>query len=296
MVRREQDSGFQLRAITFDQLRFLRGFDIAGQQNRPCALRDFQGAAARIRLESYIVITGCGRLQHVEAHAIPDPALAGNATTVPGRSLHDSAGSGMGKTLPSNASGVTNRLISGIATAFASGLTSDSWPNSSKLKGTRPIVITYCKCAADFRLCSQRKRSGKFATGRVAVRSTDANSNTATAPNDSQKPGHNTAHGSSNNTTPSAMHSTCEMLVSRALQSARATALTMYRVRCAGTPNPASKTYSKAVNTPASAAAFCAGSHSGKNAFVKNERRHKADTSAAASPAIIVMCRPEIEI
>ena len=118
----------------------------------------------------------------------------------------------------------------------------------------------------------------------------------ATAPNDSQNPGHSTAHGSSSTTKPSAAHSTCETLVMRPDQSAAATTVSMYSVRCAGMPKPASSTYSSATPAPVSAATFCAGSSSGSCARVKKERRHSADASMANSPAIMVMCRPEIEI
>ena len=42
------------------------------------------------------------------------------------------------------------------------------------------------------------------------------------------------------------MHSTCDTLLIRFSHSATATTISMYKVRCAGTPNPASSTYSNA--------------------------------------------------
>ena len=118
----------------------------------------------------------------------------------------------------------------------------------------------------------------------------------ATAPNDSQKPGHSNAHGSSSTTTPSAVQSTWLMPAMRPVHSAAATTRIMYSVRWAGMPKPASSTYSTATSAPANAATFCAGSSSGNCAAVKKERRHRIAATSAARPATIVMCRPEMEI
>ncbi len=65
---------------------------------------------------------------------------------------------------------------------------------------------------------------------------------TPTAQNDSQNPGHNNAQGSISKTTARATHNTCETLVMRPLHKASATVSNMYKVRCAGMPNPASST------------------------------------------------------
>ncbi len=132
--------------------------------------------------------------------------------------------------------------MSGIATALAIGLTSDICPNSSIVRGTRPSVTTYCVCVADFSTFDQRSLRVDAASACNCARPVDAYRITATAPNDSQNPGHKTAHGSSRTTTPSAMHNTCETLVMRPNHSAAATTLSMYSVRCAGTPKPASNT------------------------------------------------------
>lgn len=86
------------------------------------------------------------------------------------------------------------------------------------------------------------------------------------------------------------------MLVTRPSHRASATTSNIYKVRCAGTPKPASNTYRNAANAPANAATFCAGSRKGSCQSVKNERRHSAPAPSANSPAIMVMCKPEIEI
>ena len=78
--------------------------------------------------------------------------------------------------------------------------------------------------------------------------------------------------------------------------SAAATTASMYSVRWAGMPKPASSTYNSAAAAPASAATFCAGSSSGSCAPVKTSGATARTRTAANSPAIIVMCRPEIEI
>ncbi len=219
------------------------------------------------------------------------PATAVSACAAP--STH--AASGIGKTLPTRASGVTSRLTSGIATAFASGLTSEIWENSKTVSGTSPSVIAYCVCAAETSAARQPD-SGATPSARCGARPTVVYRMRPTAPNDSQKPGHSTAHGSSTSTTASARHSTCETLVMRPAQSAAATTDSMYSVLCAGTPKPASSTYSKAMPAPANAAAFCAGRRSGNCAPVKNECRHSQNTRLANRPAIIVICNPEIDI
>ncbi|MNS70470.1 hypothetical protein D3C72_1038140 [compost metagenome] len=59
VVRRQQDVGrqFALRR-TGQQLRLLRRFDIAGQQDRVLACRDFHGAAAGVRLQGNVHVAG----------------------------------------------------------------------------------------------------------------------------------------------------------------------------------------------------------------------------------------------
>ena len=155
------------------------------------------------------------------------------------------------------------------------------------MTGTRPSVTAYWVRAA-------RRSAPRQPCSWRAIRPTPANRITPTAPNESQKPGHSRHHGSSSTTSPSARQSTCETLARRPHHRASATTDSMYRVRWAGTPKPASSTYSSAAMAPARAATFCVGSSSGSCARVKNERRHRLAAAHAASPAIIVMCKPEM--
>src|SRR6266550_2363486 len=83
-----------------------------------------------------------------------------------------------------------------------------------------------------------------------ATRFTTAKRIDATAPKESQKPAEVTAHGSSSTTTSSAAASTTEADAAVPAHSATATTQIMYKVRCAGTANPASSVYRKAVSAP----------------------------------------------
>jgi hypothetical protein len=237
--------------------------------------------------------SGTGAVQTAAGNALIHSSTRASHSTSQWAPCSSQDDSGAGSTLPARASGVTAKLTRGMAIALASGLISDSWPNSSMDIGTSPSVTAYWVLAADHK--AARQPAGACAPSACAcVRPTPAYRITATAPNESQKPGHSTAHGSSSSTMPSAAHSTCDTFAMRPSQSAAATTDSMYSVRCAGTPNPASSTYSSAAAAPANAAAFCAGSSSGNCARVKKERRHRAETRAANSPATMVMCRPEI--
>ncbi len=91
-----------------------------------------------------------------------------------------------------------------------------------------------------------------------------------TAPNDSQKPGASTAHGSITSTANNAALSTTDAELRRPLHNATATTASMYTVRCAGTAKPASQAYASAVNNPATAAALRAG----KRSVRRTLRRH----------------------
>jgi len=128
-----------------------------------------------------------------------------------------------GITAPSKASGVTTRLMTGMAKALASGETMETCWNSASSRGVRPSVTTHCACAASR---SQFSR---------ATRPLPAYTNKATAPNDSQKPGASTAHGSSTSTASSAQHSTSDIETTRPDHKAAAITASMYSVRCAGT-------------------------------------------------------------
>ena len=93
----------------------------------------------------------------------------------------------------------------------------------------------------------------------------------AIATNESQKPGHSTAHGSQSKTTAIDRHNTCDIEAIRPSQSAIDTTASINKVRCAGMPNPASATYTSAASKPAAAPTFCAGSSNGKFTRVKKE-------------------------
>ena len=136
------------------------------------------------------------------------------------------SGASSGSAAPSNTSGTTTRLTSGIAMALAIGETSETCWNSPSSSGVRPMAIAHCTLAYS---TSQWLRPMRCAvTYRIS----------ATAPNDSQKPTEITAHGSGINTPSSAMLSICPSEKLRFIHSAAATAPTMYTVRCAGTAKP----------------------------------------------------------
>src|SRR5450830_149775 len=198
---------------------------------------------------------------------------------------------GFGKILPNNARGVTRKLTKGMAIALASGPISDTCPNNNIVNGTNPTVTAYCVRPAirtsRLKFCARPSANG-------CNRPPAAKIITATAPNDSQKPGDSTAQGSRETTNTSASDSTVEKLLRRPVHSASATTSCIYIVRCEGTPNPASATYSNAVIAPANAAIFCTGTYSGKSQDAKKERRHKNATRPENNPATIVMCRPEM--
>ena len=93
-----------------------------------------------------------------------------------------------GNATPINAKGVTSQLTTGIAIALASGDTSETCWNSNSKAGASASVTAVCTLthAESFELSPVRPT----VTHRIA----------AIAPNESQKPGANTAHGSSSNT------------------------------------------------------------------------------------------------
>lgn len=115
---------------------------------------------------------------------------------------------GAGSRLPASDKGVTTRLMTGMASALATGETSDTCENSSIVSGTSPTVTTYCVCAPSATAARRRRQRPACGGSGAVVRPAVAYSMVATAPNDSQKPGHSTAHGSSSTTAPSARHST----------------------------------------------------------------------------------------
>jgi hypothetical protein len=178
---------------------------------------------------------------------------------------------------------VTTKLTSGIATALANGDTTDTCWNSAIVIGTSATVTASCTCAAARSRVRQSVSGGRRPriTSRIA----------ATAPNDSQKPGAALDHGSISVTTAAASASVSDGRSGTRASKATATTDSMKKVRCAGTPQPASRQYSSAAVMPVTAAAVCAGAR----ASSARERRHSTAASQAASPPIIVMCRPLME-
>ncbi|MNV64010.1 hypothetical protein D3C71_1566340 [compost metagenome] len=120
----------------------------------------------------------------------------------------------------------------------------------------------------------------------------DAANSTPTATKLSQKPGCHSAQGSVSTTAASASSQTwCQGQRAPARRSAATTA-SIRAVRCAGRPQPLSSAYISASSTPPHSAAVGAGSHRHRPA----ERRQARPSSAAASQANSVMCRPEMLI
>ena len=83
VVRRQQHVGRQLALRRArEQLRLLRRFDVAGQQDGMLAGRDLHGAAAGVRRQADVRMAGGQRVQHGEMHAFPGPALARHAMQI----------------------------------------------------------------------------------------------------------------------------------------------------------------------------------------------------------------------
>ena len=61
--------------------------------------------------------------------------------------------------MPASAGGTTANVTAGIATAFASGETSDACWNSASVSGAIPTVTSHCACAAARRLRAAGPRS-----------------------------------------------------------------------------------------------------------------------------------------
>ena len=74
-------------------------------------------------------------------------STAASAATHPCAAVSSQPDRPGGATLPSKASGVTTKLTSGIATAFAAGPASENWPNRSIVNGTRPsVTAAWVRC------------------------------------------------------------------------------------------------------------------------------------------------------
>ena len=115
----------------------------------------------------------------------------------------------------SNARGVMTKLTTGIATAFASGDTSENCWNNISSKGIMPTVIAHWARPH----CTSQWPEASLPLPMV--------NNKATAPKDSQNPAASTAHGSSSNTTSSATLSECRADSVRRIIMASATVASM---------------------------------------------------------------------
>ena len=142
----------------------------------------------------------------------PNPAIS-----------HAAACHSGGTITPSSANGVTSQLTSGMAMALASGETSDACWNSKSKAGASASVTAACTVTQPRSLSGSARRPN--VVHRIA----------AMAPNDSQKPADNTAHGSISNTANKAHTRAEKGRGSRRPQNASASTPSMNRVRCAGT-------------------------------------------------------------
>ena len=98
--------------------------------------------------------------------------------------------------------------------------------------------------------------------------------------------------GSHSNTASSAAASMPLAVANTRSHRAIATTASIQSVRWAGTANPASNAYAKAPTNPETAAALRAGTWPDNAGAC----RHRRNTSANASPATMVTCRPEMLI
>lgn len=109
VVRRQQDVRAQAIRSALDQRRFLRRFDVAGQQHRAPAVADTERAAAGIRLQVRVIVAGRRRMQHVERDAVPFPMLAGAAAHVARRRADDGVIGGQRRGEPAGADAFQHR-------------------------------------------------------------------------------------------------------------------------------------------------------------------------------------------
>ena len=145
---------------------------------------------------------------------------------------------------PSKASGVINKVTSGMATRLARNPTTDTcWKNSID-NGARPTVAMSCVRKPLRTVAHKRNAHGgspPAAAGRMGPQATGSDAiSKPTAMNDSQNPGCSSAHGSSAVTTTAAASSTAGTGQRRPRLRRPTTTASIHTVRCAGTPQPAS--------------------------------------------------------
>ena len=129
----------------------------------------------------------------------------------------------------------------------------------------------------------------------VPVRSCNTGSelmSKATAKNDNQNPACNIAQGSSKHTTQPAAKSTTGCGQRAPMLRNSTTTPIIHTVRCAGTPQPASKAYKNASIKPPQRAA----SGTGASKIKRVDCRQNQPTTAPANQANMVTCRPEMLI
>ncbi len=143
-------------------------------------------------------------------------------------------------TIPASASGTTPNVTTGIASAFAIGDTSETCWKIASVPGTRPMVTSACVRAAA--RSSITARAARVGAGAGRSLPTWAYSRSPTAPNDSQNPGENPAHGSQTSTAASAHSHTTQAVPGRASHRPNAATCSINSVRTAGTCAPASST------------------------------------------------------
>ena len=87
---------------------------------------------------------GLGACHTASGSAASHSSPCDSSARVACASCNTQAQSGAGNTTPKSASGVTTALITGMATALASGLISDTCANSNRVSGNKPAVTAIC--------------------------------------------------------------------------------------------------------------------------------------------------------
>jgi hypothetical protein len=143
--------------------------------------------------------------------------------------------------MPSKASGVITTVTNGMATRLATKPTSETCWKKTMLKGARPTVATACVCNPERTV---RRSAGHQPGSAVSPCAADTGwepTSSATAAKDSQNPACSNAHGSMTLTTTAAASKTSGNGQCTPHERSSASVTSMHSVRCAGTPQPASR-------------------------------------------------------
>ena len=159
-----------------------------------------------------------------------------------------------------SASGVTTKVIAGIAMALASGELADACWKRKASTGSMARVISHCRRAAATN--RSRSRVPLVVPFGIRVALAPAPSNTATAPNDSQNPVAIGAQGSATITSAAAAQTMRVGASGVRSPMPKAATASIRKVRRAGTPHPARRQYPQATATAIIAPIILAGSHS----------------------------------